>query len=212
MSPSTSSVPGPIAVKQQPAWRLLDAVVKFLIRRRIVLSAIVFAVLVGRNVIVGFKPHDLANIRDPYGVAGGLLVIVGLALRSWAAGILHKDRELTTTGPYCVIRNPLYVGSFLMMFGFCAILADPKNLLFILGPVLLLYVVKVRQEERQLAKKFPEKWLTYFHQTPRFIPRFARVDTKADWRAAQWMRSREYRALGATIIGLAAIKMWQTYL
>jgi protein-S-isoprenylcysteine O-methyltransferase Ste14 len=210
MASSSPSVPGRVAVKPQSAWKL-DAIARFLARRRIVLSAILFAALVAKDVAYGLKPHDLVNIRDLYGVFGGLLILAGLALRSWAAGILHKNKQLTTTGPYRLIRNPLYVGSFLMMFGFCTLLNNPRDVWFIVGPVLLLYVVTVRQEERLMARLFPDAWPTYARHTPRFIPRLARADLRARWRADQWMRSREYQALGATLVALAAIKLWQTY-
>ena len=187
---------------------MLGVLAEFLIRRRILLSGIMFGLLIASDVAFGAKPHDLVNFRDPLSVVGGLLVVSGLALRSWAVGILRKDQELTTTGPYRLIRNPLYVGSFLMMFGFCALINDPYNIGFILGPILLIYILKVRQEERVLSAKFPAQWREYAKSTPRFFPRLARVSLTADWRAAQWMRSREYQALGTTILALVAIEVW----
>jgi protein-S-isoprenylcysteine O-methyltransferase Ste14 len=211
MAPSSTSVPGPIAVATQSAGSSLDPIVKFLVRRRILLSAILFVGLVGKDVFYGFKPHDLINIHDPFGVAGGLLVLMGLVLRSWSAGILRKNAKLTTTGPYRLIRNPLYVGSFLMMGGFCALLNNPLDLWFILGPIAILYVVKVRQEERLLAELFPDEWPDYARTTPRLLPRPVPTDLRSDWRFSQWMRSREYQALGATILALVALKIWQTY-
>ena len=39
--------------------------------------------------------------------AGALLVVVGLAVRAWAAGHLRKDRPLTVSGPYAHLRHPL---------------------------------------------------------------------------------------------------------
>ena len=42
------------------------------------------------------------------------MAAVGLWIRGWSAGTIHKDEELTTTGPYAFARNPLYVGSFLI--------------------------------------------------------------------------------------------------
>jgi protein-S-isoprenylcysteine O-methyltransferase Ste14 len=189
---------------------MLDLVLKFLVRRRILLSAILFVGLVSKDLAYGFKPHDWVNIRDPYGVLGVFFVIAGLALRSWAAGILHKNSRLTTVGPYSLIRNPLYAGSFLMMLGFCLLLDNVWDISLIVVPVVILYVVKVRQEEKLLANLFPSEWPAYYASTPRFIPRLARTDVRGDWRLSQWMRSREYQALGATIVALAALKLWQT--
>lgn len=208
MASPSSSIPSQISVEPATGFKLLSVLAKLVIRRRILLSGILFGILVATDVAFGAKPHDLVNFRDPLSVGGVLLVVSGLALRSWAVGILRKNRELTTTGPYRLIRNPLYVGSFLMMFGFCALLNNPYNIWFVLGPVLIIYILKVRQEERLLAVKFPAQWTEYASTTPRFFPRVARACLTADWRASQWMRSREYQALGATILALAAIKVW----
>ena len=41
---------------------------------------------------------------------GAVLVALGLWIRAWSAGTIHKDEELTTTGPYAFTRNPLYMG------------------------------------------------------------------------------------------------------
>lgn len=204
----STSLPGSLAIERHPLGKLGDSMATFLVRRRILLSGILFILLISEDVWFGPKPHDLINFRDPVSVTGGLLVILGLALRSWSAGILRKDAELTTTGPYSLIRNPLYVGSFMMMFGFCTLISDAENFFFVLGPVLLLYVVKVRQEERSLSQKFAEQWPAYSQRTPRFFPRLARTNLAADWTLAQWSRSREYQALFATIGALVAIKVW----
>lgn len=211
MASSSSPLGGQFAVEPRPHHALVDAVLKFLVRRRILLSAILFVGLVAKHVVYGFKPHDWVNIHDPYGVLGVCLVAMGLALRSWAAGILHKNSRLTTVGPYSLIRNPLYAGSFLMMLGFCLLLNNLWDITLIVVPVTVLYVVKVRQEETLLARLFPSEWPTYAQNTPRFIPRLARTDVRADWRLSQWLRSREYQALGATLVALLALKLWQTF-
>jgi protein-S-isoprenylcysteine O-methyltransferase Ste14 len=48
---------------------------------------------------------------------GALVGLVGLALRAWAAGYLHKQQVLTVTGPYAYTRNPLYLGSAVLALG-----------------------------------------------------------------------------------------------
>jgi len=209
MTPSTEVASSRIAVEATNPSNLLRTVTEFLTRRRILLSLLLFVGLIAEDVAFGSKPHDVLDYRDPFSVLGTLLVMSGLALRSWSVGILRKDRELTMTGPYRLIRNPLYVGSFMMMFGFCAIIGDRENIWFVLGPVLLLYIVKVRQEERSLANLFPQQWPEYYRQTPRFLPRIGLVNLKADWSGAQWMRSREYQAVAATALALVALKIWQ---
>src|SRR5262245_7484852 len=48
------------------------------------------------------------------------LMIAGLgeALRIWAAGHLVKNKELSRGGPYAHVRNPLYLGTLLIVAGF----------------------------------------------------------------------------------------------
>jgi protein-S-isoprenylcysteine O-methyltransferase Ste14 len=203
MSPSS-----PATQAERPFSRLLAAGAEFLIRRRILISAVLFALLVGYSVAYGAKPHDLANFRDPWSVAGTLLVVCGLALRSWAAGILRKNAELTTAGPYAVIRNPLYAGSFLMVFGFCALVAGPITFVVILVPLVVIYSVKVRQEERLLATRFADQWPAYAAATPRFVPRPRRVDVSSAWSVSQWLKHREYQAVLASLLALVLIQFW----
>ena len=47
-------------------------------------------------------------------------MVPGLLLRAYASGYVKKNAELTVTGPYAYTRNPLYLGSMLMAFGFAA--------------------------------------------------------------------------------------------
>ncbi len=192
-----------------PSWlRLSEGLSYFLIRRRIILSSALFAAMVVANITLGVKPHDPFDVHDPLSMTGVTLVVAGLALRSWAVGILKKDAELATQGPYRLIRNPLYVGSFLMMFGFCALVGNAFNLLVLLGPIVAIYSVKVRQEERFLAALFAADWPAYQRSTPRFVPRLGRANLASDWRLSQWLHAREFQAVGASLLAVVAIAFW----
>lgn len=210
--PSPRSVPtSPTTSPSEPrrAKSRWEKTVDLLVRWRVRITAIVFIVLLAEDVVVGVKPHDLTNFRDMKSVVGFGLVMMGLALRSWAAGILKKDAQLSTAGPYGIIRNPLYVGSFLMMIGFCIIVDDTENIWFVLGPFLALYVIRVLREERSLAKLFGDQWHTYVRSVPRFFPRRLPTFSFADWRLSQWLGNREYNAVLAVFLGLLALQTWR---
>lgn len=190
----------------QGAWA---ALADWLVYRRVRITLAAFALLLVQDVLEGEKPHGLFAYRDPVAVAGCLLIFAGLGVRSWSAGLLRKNRELTTTGPYALVRNPLYVGSFLIMGGFCTLIGDAANMVVVLGPIAGLYYLQVRDEERRLAGLFPQEWPAYAEAVPRFIPRRIVAAALAPWDARQWLGSREYNALGATLLGMLAVELWR---
>jgi protein-S-isoprenylcysteine O-methyltransferase Ste14 len=180
-------------------------------RHRVRASVLVFTLLIVIDMVSGLKPHDVADLGDPFTVAGVSLVLCGLTLRSWAAGILKKDSVLTTTGPYQLMRHPLYCGSFLMMLGFCTIIADYVNYVVVLGPVLGMYLLKLHDEERSLAARFGADWANYARRTRRLIPRWGFVNLRSDWTWTQWRLSREYQAVAATLVALVGLKLWRNW-
>lgn len=180
----------------------------FLSDNRVRISVIVFALLVAEDVVTGVNPHDPLNARDPKALAGLTLVVAGLAIRSWAAGIVRKNAQLATSGPYGLVRHPLYFGSFLLMIGFCLLIDDYENIFIVLGPILWIYLLRMRDEEHLLAEKFPDAWPKYVAKVPKLIPWRLTRHGLASWNAEQWYRNREYQALAGGLAGVLAIKLW----
>jgi protein-S-isoprenylcysteine O-methyltransferase Ste14 len=176
------------------------------------ISALLFTALIGLDVLVfRTRPRNLLNPADPFVLVAVMLIYWGLAVRSWAAGTLRKQRELATTGPYALIRHPLYFGSFLMMVGFGTLIHDPITLWIVAGPVAWLYWQAVKSEERQMAKLFPAQWPGYAAAVPRFVPRRLSWPRLRDWSLAQWIRNSEYQALCGSGLAMAGIKLWQMW-
>lgn len=186
----------------------LGQIVSWLVQRRVRLTSLVFIVLVCHSLLSGARPHDLTNLNDLKSLAGLGFVVAGLALRSWSAGILRKHSELTTSGPYALVRNPLYMGSCMMMIGFCTLI-DQRLIWIALVPILVLFVYTVRKEELDLAARFGKSWDDYVRTTPRFIPRRMNESLAAHWDLRQWRGNREYQAVSAALVGLIALKAWQ---
>src|SRR5580658_7405807 len=80
-------------------------------------------------------------------VLGLLLVIPGVCLRAYASGYVKKNAELTVTGPYAYTRNPLYLGSMMMAFGFAAASRSLWITLSLALLFLLIYAPTVYSEE-----------------------------------------------------------------
>jgi protein-S-isoprenylcysteine O-methyltransferase Ste14 len=172
------------------------------------ITVFICGALLVQDVLERVAPHNLANLSD-YRVLLGLgLVFSGLGLRSWAAGTLRKRRQLATIGPYGVVRHPLYIGSLLMMLGFCALVNDAGNIWFVLGPILLLYILRAVHEEKKISAMFPTQWPAYAQRVPRFIPRRMPTEMFTDWSLSQWIVNREYQAVSAVLLGLVAVQVW----
>jgi protein-S-isoprenylcysteine O-methyltransferase Ste14 len=186
--------------------------ISVLVRRRVPISVGLFSALVLLDlVVIGSRPRDVLNMADPLAACGLLLVLAGLAVRTWAAGTLRKQRQLATSGPYAWIRHPLYFGSFLMMVGFGTLVQDPVTLWVVAGPVAWLYWQAVKSEERQIAKLFPAPWPRYAATVPQFIPYRPVRPSFADWSIAQWLRNSEHRAWVGSCLALVGIKLWQMW-
>lgn len=140
-----------------------------------------------------------------------VLVVPGIALRAYASGYVKKNTELTVTGPYAYTRNPLYLGSMMIAFGF-AIAA--RNLWITLALVVLfgvIYLPTILGEETYLLTHFLE-FDEYARSVPRLVPRLFPWVRQGETRAASqfsWAlygKHREYNSvLGSTILFLALI-------
>jgi protein-S-isoprenylcysteine O-methyltransferase Ste14 len=127
-----------------------------------------------------------------------VLVVPGLLLRGYASGYVKKNAELTVTGPYAHTRNPLYLGSILIAFGFAL---AARSLWIALVLVLLfaaIYIPVIRSEEEYLRSMFP-KFEAYAATVPRLLPRIIAAGetgaTKGVFSAALYRKHREYNAL-----------------
>jgi protein-S-isoprenylcysteine O-methyltransferase Ste14 len=181
----------------------------FLIDHRIRLSVVVCCLAVGLGLLLGVRPADISDYRAPRSIAGLVLALCGLGLRSWAAGTLRKGQALTTTGPYRVCRHPLYLGTALLLMGGSLILpALAPGLTLALGIIW----ITMRREERRLEVKYGDEWRAYVARTPRLIPVRIPTNLRQEWRLAQWLRSREYNAVIATVLAFVGLLLWQTLL
>ena len=114
-------------------------------------------------------------------VATGLvLAVIGQVFRIYAAGFIHKNKQLATTGPYALVRHPLYLGNFLILIGFTIACA---NLYVIIGVIiffLVWYPAAIAYEDSKLENIFGDEWREWSKNIRAIIPgRFRWSDLKA---------------------------------
>ncbi len=87
-----------------------------------------------------------------------------------------KDNILVTQGPYSVVRNPLYVFSFIGVVGLGLAVENPL-LSVVLAIAFALYYRKVVPcEEASLEREFGAPYSEYLRSTPRWFPRMSLYD------------------------------------
>ncbi len=130
-------------------------------------------------------------------IACVVLALAGLAIRVYTVGIAApgtsgrntrhlKAAALNTTGPYSVIRHPIYLGNFLIALGLSLF---PHTWIAPLVWILTAgyYACMARWEEEFLRDRFGETFERWAARVPAFMPRPSRylpVTRPFDWRRA----------------------------
>ncbi len=148
----------------------------------------------------------LARFDADYLAISMMLVGIGETIRIWAAGHLRKDRVMTTGGPYRSIRNPLYLGSFLIAIGFCLVANSIWVWLLVLAYFVLCYLPVVHYEESMLREQFSAEYPPYAAAVPAFYPTirlYPISSTRFSWN--QVIRNKEYNAVMGILIAYACL-------
>ena len=140
---------------------------------------------------------------------GSVLMVCGLALRAAASGHLRKNMEVTTSGPYAYVRNPLYLGSAILAAGFAVAARDWWLAAAMLVFFLAVYLPVILAEETWLRANFPE-FEEYARDVPRLWPRLwprFRREGAGQGRFSRelYLQHREYNALLGAVAMLAAL-------
>jgi protein-S-isoprenylcysteine O-methyltransferase Ste14 len=125
----------------------------------------------------GFRDHGLNT--DPWRAGLGLVLFalgLGLAVwarvhigRNWGAPMTEKDEpELVTSGPYHLVRHPIYSGILAAGVGTAVALSWIWLIAVVLAGVYFLYSATV--EERYLSEQFPDAYPAYKLTTKMLLP------------------------------------------
>lgn len=103
---------------------------------------------------------------------GYVLVIFGAFGRVYCSSFIggRKNEAIMRAGPYSVVRNPLYVFSFIATIGIGLQSGMLTFTLLLVGAFVLYYPFVVKREENFLSAKFGESYAQYVREVPRWIP------------------------------------------
>ena len=132
-------------------------------------------------------PWIVSTHIRPWMLALGLLFYFsGMSLALWGRLALGKyyfvstglgaqlfaGHQLVTSGPYALVRHPMYSGVFLASFGGLLIYLTWTTLFLVCFAPLL--IARAVREEKVLAMEFGEQWQEYCRRVPMFIPQLRR--------------------------------------
>lgn len=103
---------------------------------------------------------------------GHVFVAVGVLLRLLATVYIggQKNKTITAIGPFSVVRNPLYIGTFFAAIGLAMMTASVTVTIAVILAFCFYYSVVVRREETSLRARFGESYRAYMERVPRWLP------------------------------------------
>ena len=90
--------------------------------------------------------------------------------RNWSSSVTIKQgHELITTGPYAVVRHPIYTGILAGLLGTAIALSQVRGFIGFVLFFLVLWL-KLRREEQWMRSQFEETYAAYACQTAALVP------------------------------------------
>jgi protein-S-isoprenylcysteine O-methyltransferase Ste14 len=113
-------------------------------------------------------PEAVVLLGEIVAIASCAWLLASVCFLGRNFGVLPEARGLVTTGPYRVVRHPVYLGEIGACIGLALAAPSPTNAL-VLGALILAQTVRMRLEERALSDAFSE-YPAYARRTPRLAP------------------------------------------
>jgi len=90
--------------------------------------------------------------------------------QNWSVAVTVKEgHELITSGPYALVRHPLYAGLLLALFG-CALAVGEWRGLLAVALVFIALWRKLRLEEKWMREQFGESYEAYSRKVAALVP------------------------------------------
>lgn len=112
----------------------------------------------------------LAAVFIPLAVAAAWQSVAHLGRQFRVTAGLYHDHELVHTGPYAIVRHPIYASMFAMLIGSLSLVtpwqwAIVSMIVYIVGTE-----IRVHTEDGLLASRFGAQFDEYRRKVPAYIP------------------------------------------
>jgi protein-S-isoprenylcysteine O-methyltransferase Ste14 len=144
-------------------------------------------------------------------------LVLGTVLRVWGTAYLgssvmrgaqmHGDR-FVAAGPYRYVRNPLYLGSWLLALG-VSVLMPPSGSAFFLVAYSVFVLLLIRAEERFLSAKQGDVYQQYRQNVPRLWPRLTGGNAATSGARPHWVQALLAETYPVAITLCFAVLAWR---
>lgn len=162
---------------------------KFFLKLRLPLGLILFLL---------FLPH----IRPAWFLPGLIVSVLGELLQVWCFSTIKTHKEVTVSGPYMFVRNPMYIGRFFLIFGILMMAANAW-LLIIFTVIYWFYMTnRVKREEKLLTELFGDDYRNYQNAVRPYRPTFNQWRTGLLWsfNRESFLKNNAHINLAATAV------------
>jgi len=177
----------------------------------LIFLAVITTILLSKFPFPYWKKEPLDEFLDAVGI---VLVLFGFLFRIAARGYKeeesHSGQRLIKDGPYVLIRNPMYFGTFMIGMGIILVLFASWVVAIFLIIFFSIYIPQVKREEKELYKRFGEEYRNYCKITPKYFPNprcLLNIRNCMSLKFA-WIK-KELSSLITVITGILIIEIWE---
>jgi protein-S-isoprenylcysteine O-methyltransferase Ste14 len=148
---------------------------------RLAVLVITFTLLFAERIAVGPLSRRFVPASTVIAYAGFIIALAGLAIALWARRHLGQywsdmvslklDHQLIRSGPYAIMRHPIYSGVLLGVAGTALVVGEWRG---VLAFALLFtnWTIKAKKEERILSARFSDQFQEHVRHAGFLFPRF----------------------------------------
>jgi protein-S-isoprenylcysteine O-methyltransferase Ste14 len=152
------------------------------VKKRLKINGVIMG---GAALAIAFFPGFFLRAASG-GAREGLLEVLGLACvlfgqlirvsaRGYKSEHSRDSRALIQGGPYQVVRNPMYLGIFLIGLGVVFMIFKWWAIIIFTSVFIVRYLLLIYKEEKKLYAMFPQDYPQYCAKIPRIFPAYSKL-------------------------------------
>lgn len=126
-----------------------------------------------------FRSYSGGLREESLEILGFALILLGQIIRVSARGYKAENSQdsqaLIQGGPYQVVRNPMYLGIFLIGLGVVLTVFKWWAVAIFIAVFIIRYILLIYKEEKKLRLMFPDTYPQYCRKVPRIFPSISSI-------------------------------------